>query len=1102
MGKALNNVAKLRGGDKGDISQDDVTGALDIDAGAVDNAELADMVAGTVKGRAVGAGPGAPGDLNGAQLAAIVSAGVGAAPVPFANTDTFIATRAGTPGSGTLLNLASYLVTIAAVYTAAAVGAVARSILDKFRETVSAEDFGAVGDGVADDTAALAAALLNPQGRVVETKPGATYRLTSGGVQITQHRTGFWCKSGFSTFYCPAATFNNTVVNTISATSTAIRASGITEPIVRGVNVQFEATDNGRWLTGVTLRNCSKLNVDVEGSGLPNGLLLNIDAADGGNVWNLYAHDCTTDHTGYGVTPQLTALAIDSARTGGVGTKGLTVHKIKVKSLLFGTNARLAYAGDQTDGVNIIGNDTSGGVTPSRGVVVLSSEMDGVGEAFDVFGDGCMALGGSLRNITAIAFKLIHGGKNNVFSNFFVKAVGWSAIYCARGPSGGAQYNTFNNITVEDVDPGGVWSSGATLGLPPQITAAVTFNDGFGLLNAYTLNGALVGAAVVAVVVNGAIDAATPPTGVIRITRADGRITQHPYTSWAGSTFTITAHDFSGNNANNGATTTVQHISGNVVNGLTVRGDVANMQYVAYSKTNAGDINYVNNVESPSGNTAYALFAAASASGAGVMEVTARDGRVIRNTAPRRTLENWGRGANEKMWDVSATDVASQLEYRTRTDADGAGETWCLVQRTGTNVTLIRLDADVMQFAGVASANRMVQINDSGVITHRYHDNSLPVILRDQNTGVSAVDHGVSRVTEFGIVAGVVDDIAAREEIRTTDTWAAAGNRSAKYVLRVLQAGVMATVLEFSQLAYKFTSSAPRMLFDETDAGVNERIYDQVQVAGDMSWRTRTDADGAGKTWLSVSRTGTTVDTIILDGTTIQFGGITLATRYAQINGATGTLTIRNDDGSGSNAAIFQNYGINSSGDFMRHDWQFGTGGAFGNTAARSEVQATDTWAAGGNRSVKWLLSLIQADTLTQVADWTTTRLLAATGLLSSHATAGVGYTTGAGVGGTVPQATNKGTGVTLNKLSGQITMHNAALAAGAKIAFTLTNSTIATADGVMVWIDSGGTVNAYRANVVAVGAGSCAIMVENTTGGSLSESPVVGFMVLKAAVD
>lgn len=75
-----------------------------------------------------------------------------------------------------------------------------------------------------------------------------------------------------------------------------------------------------------------------------------------------------------------------------------------------------------------------------------------------------------------------------------------------------------------------------------------------------TLNGALSGAAVTSVVVSESIPSDTPATGTIRIKRANGVFSTHPYSAWSGSTFTITSHDFSSNNAANGTGVYISYI--------------------------------------------------------------------------------------------------------------------------------------------------------------------------------------------------------------------------------------------------------------------------------------------------------------------------------------------------------------------------------------------------------------------------------------------------------------------------------------------------------------------------------------------------------------
>lgn len=131
------------------------------------------------------------------------------------------------------------------------------------------------------------------------------------------------------------------------------------------------------------------------------------------------------------------------------------------------------------------------------------------------------------------------------------------------------------------------------------------------------------------------------------------------------------------------------------------------------------------------------------------------------------------------------------------------------------------------------------------------------------------------------------------------------------------------------------------------------------------------------------------------------------------------------------------------------------------------------------------------------VINRTTGVITVGNGLVSSHPTLGVGYS--AGAGGTVTQATNKSTGVTLSKVSGAITMNNAALGAGTIVSFVLTNTAIAATDVLILNHISGGTVGSYTLNAQCA-AGSATINVRNNTGGPLSEAIVIQFVLVKGA--
>jgi len=110
-----------------------------------------------------------------------------------------------------------------------------------------------------------------------------------------------------------------------------------------------------------------------------------------------------------------------------------------------------------------------------------------------------------------------------------------------------------------------------------------------------------------------------------------------------------------------------------------------------------------------------------------------------------------------------------------------------------------------------------------------------------------------------------------------------------------------------------------------------------------------------------------------------------------------------------------------------------------------------------------------------------------------------VGYQTGAG--GTVTQITSKATGVTLDKLCGTITMHNAELAAAAIVSFTVTDAMVAATDLIVIQHDSVATLGKYLVSANTMAEGSFNITVTNISAGNLSEAIVLRFAVIRAVI-
>lgn len=148
---------------------------------------------------------------------------------------------------------------------------------------------------------------------------------------------------------------------------------------------------------------------------------------------------------------------------------------------------------------------------------------------------------------------------------------------------------------------------------------------------------------------------------------------------------------------------------------------------------------------------------------------------------------------------------------------------------------------------------------------------------------------------------------------------------------------------------------------------------------------------------------------------------------------------------------------------------------------------------SGANSDITSITGLTTALSIAQGGTGSTSGNLIAIGAT------GIGYGTGAG--GAVTQATDKGTAVTLNKPTGRITTHNAALAANTTVIFALNNSLIGENDVIIVNTNNSiASTGSYSVRAYIAAGGIAGIHLTNTTAGSLSDAVGINFSIIKGA--
>jgi hypothetical protein len=251
----------------------------------------------------------------------------------------------------------------AVVYNPAGTGAVPTSVQNKLRETISVKDFGAVGDGVTNDTAAIQAAVDAAAGGKAVFFPAGTYL---GYINVPDD-TVLYGEGESSVIKLPTAA-NRAVIQSADTSggnnnvqifrlSVDGNRAGQTNLIAHGINIDG-ACEN--WLiTQCKITNTYGHGLQIRGGGVP----ANSTVADNIRIIDNYFYSCGNPNAGangresvyinQGQFIQILGNSLDGSGRQGIALEGSGSASIATRRLIISNNiVRNSLAGGIDDEAN------------------------------------------------------------------------------------------------------------------------------------------------------------------------------------------------------------------------------------------------------------------------------------------------------------------------------------------------------------------------------------------------------------------------------------------------------------------------------------------------------------------------------------------------------------------------------------------------------------------------------------------------------------------------------------------------------------------------------------------------------------------------------
>lgn len=237
--------------------------------------------------------------------------------------------------------------------------------------------------------------------------------------------------------------------------------------------------------------------------------------------------------------------------------------------------------------------------------------------------------------------------------------------------------------------------------------------------------------------------------------------------------------------------------------------------------------------------------------------------------------------ADEKLYRIIQQDGVFTIQ--TRTDADGAGVAPLTIRRTGTTVDTLELAATSITLNGVASSD-FARLSQSNVFAGSLEiSNNAPVFWLDEADATA--DNGRWKLT--GTVEGLfwqtrndADSAGGTflEVQRTGTTVDSIALTATSITLNGVASSDFARLSQTNEftaavLPIHINNTTPQIDLQESGATSGNQRWQFLVTNEQLRLRVVDDIAGTPANWLTVDRTGSTVDTVALNATTFDFNG-------------------------------------------------------------------------------------------------------------------------------------------------------------------------------------------------------------------------------------